>query len=446
MRVQIKPKKKIDIKDLYALKVSALWGELKQQHISFWFLCLYFLFEYTRPQVLYPVLDVLPWGMLSLLLTLITVFLNKSIVSLSNPLNKLIIAFSFIVILSGIFAFNSADSWEYKEAMLGWVIVYFLVINIVNTERRLILFIAAYLLLNLKMAQFGSIIWVKSGFSFVHTGLNGAPGWFTNSGEYAIQMLIYGSLALAFVISLSSYFGRYKRWILYAAAIMGYFAVMGASSRGSQFALAIIAVWFLIKQKNGFKGIMALIVLSIALFYLLPEEQIQRFQGVGEDRSSLQRLAYVDVGLEIIKEHPVLGVGYNNWISYMQFMYPNGVGIGQTIQESHNIYIQAASELGLLGLMCFLLMIIFAFINNSRTRKMAEQINNKLFYNLSYGLDAGLIGYLVAGTFVTVLYYPFFWIQITMIVMLNSVTKSVWLNITKKKSMVSRKVNDNKIE
>lgn len=35
-------------------------------------------------------------------------------------------------------------------------------------------------------------------------------------------------------------------------------------------------------------------------------------------------------------------------------------------------------------------------------------IDNELFFYLTYGLDAGLIGYLVAGIFVTVLYCPFF--------------------------------------
>ena len=34
-----------------------------------------------------------------------------------------------------------------------------------------------------------------------------------------------------------------------------------------------------------------------------------------------------------------------------------------------------------------------------------------------------LIAHLVAGTFVTVLYYPFFWIQLAMIVMVNNVTQ-----------------------
>lgn len=424
-----KSKKQIDIKEFYSLNIKSLWKGFRQEHISFWFLCFYFLLEYTRPQVLYPVLNILPWGLFALLLTLITSLMNKSAVKVSNPLNKLVIAFSIIIILSGIFAFNPALSWAYRNVMLTWVMVYFLVIKIVNTEKMIILFIVAYLLFNLKMAQFGSIIWMERGFSFAAYGLNGAPGWFQNSGEYAIQMLIYGSLAFAFVISLRDYLGRYKKWVMYIAAAMGYISVMGSSSRGSQFALAIIAVWFLMRQKNGFKGLIILVVLSIALLNLLPEKEMQRFRVVGEDNSSLQRLAYVEAGLKIIKEHPVLGIGYDNWASYMIHKYPEGVGPGKTIQVSHNIYIQAGSELGLTGLACFLLMALLAFINNSRTRRMADQIDNKLFYNLTYGLDAGLIGYLIAGTFVTVLYYPFFWIQITMIVMLNSVTKKQWLTM-----------------
>ena len=95
----------------------------------------------------------------------------------------------------------------------------------------------------------------------------------------------------------------------------------------------------------------------------------------------------------------------------------------QTIQQAHNIYIQAASELGVTGLFFYILLILFAFINNANTRSTSKSLENKLYLNVSYGLDAGLIGYLIAGNFVTVLYYPFFWVQIAMIVMLNNVVK-----------------------
>lgn len=416
-----------DIKGIYALKIGALWKGARQEHISFWMLCMYMLFEYMRPQLMFPQLNILPWGMVTLLLTLVTVFSNKSIVRVKNPINKLFIGFMVVIVISSIFSFDITASLLLKETMITWFIVYFLTINIVNSEKSLFIFLFFYLLLSFKMAQFGSIMWIKRGFSFTADGLSGAPGWFVNSGEYAIQMLIYGSLAMAFVISLSSKWSILKKTIFYIAAIMGFLSVMGASSRGSQVALAIIFVWIVLKQKNGFKGLVLLLLVSVTLFNFLPEEQKARFSSSGSDGSSLQRLAYIDIGLKSIQEHPVIGVGYNNWVPYMRSIYPEGVGPYETVQVAHNIYIQCAAELGLVGLMFFLLMVYHAFRNNFQTRQMAKQIDNRLFFNLSYGLDAGLIGFLIAGAFVTVLYYPFFWIQITMIVALNSVTKKIWL-------------------
>ena len=397
---------------------------MRQEHISLWMLCIYFFFEYVRPQSLYPVLDILPWGQLFLMLAVISAMLDKSVHWVKSTQNKYFILFLFTVILSGIFAFKPSVSWEYRNVMFGWFLVYFLTITVVNTERRLILFLLAYMLFNLKMGQHGAITWAQRGFSFASFGLIGSPGWFRNSGEYAIQMLIFGSLAISFFISLKNYWGRYKKIIMFACAATGYMAVMGASSRGAQIALAAIGIWMFLKQRGGLKGFIGIIVLSIVLFQFLPEEQISRFSDMGNDKTSLQRLAYWEYGLEVFKSNLLIGIGYHNWITYLQVMVPEGLGPSAMIQEPHNIYVQAASELGIFGLVFLFLLIINAFFINSQTRKIAKYKNNTLFYNLTYGFDAGLIGFLVAGSFVTVLYYPFFWIQIGMIVALNLVSRN----------------------
>lgn len=380
-------------------------------------------FEYVRPQSLYPAIDVLPWAQLCLLFTIITAIMNKSVVWVSHPMNKLFVLFGLVVVASGVSSYYPSVSWDSMNIMLGWAIVYFLMITIVNSEQRLILLILAYLLFNLKMAQHGGIGWAQRGFSFASYGLIGSPGWFRNSGEYAIQMLIYASLATAFVVSLKSYWGAVKKWILFIAASFGFLAVMGASSRGSQLALAAIAIWFVLRYRNGVKGLAMLLVSFFLLFSLLPEEQMERFKVMGEDSDSVQRLAYWEIGVEAAKEHPVLGIGYRNWMPYMSTLYPEGVGPYEKIQVSHSIYVEAAAELGFIGFLLFLIMIGYAFFTNSCTRKLTANRENPLLYNLSYGLDAGLIGFLVAGAFVTVLYYPFFWIQISMIVALNLVAK-----------------------
>ncbi len=77
----------------------------------------------------------------------------------------------------------------------GWYVIYFLVINIVTTEARFLLFLAVFLLCSFKLSLFGAKTWTLRGFAFTKWGLQGPPGYFENSGEFAIQMLMFSPLA-----------------------------------------------------------------------------------------------------------------------------------------------------------------------------------------------------------------------------------------------------------
>lgn len=427
MRLLKKQAPEPDIESLYKVEVIPIWQAFKSEHAGFLFLLVYYFFEYIRPQNLYPIIDILPWAQLSLALSIFFAFSDKTIKGVKHPLNILFITFLLIIVVSSLNSYYPAESWKNRNIWLSWLIVYYLTINIVNTEKRFFLFIIAYQLFNFKMGGGGAYTWASRGFSFADFGLIGSPGWFRNSGEFAIQMLIFGSIALAFVISLKGYWGKYKKWIFIVAAMSGYLSVMGASSRGSQLGLLVIFIVLALRSKNGFKGLILVAVFGVLLYSILPEAQLSRFKNMGDDRSSQQRIAFWKIGLDLIDKHPVLGIGYYNWVPVVADMYPEGVPPNKVIMTSHNIYIEAASEYGLIAFFVFLLMVISAFRTNSRTRKNVNFQETRLLYNLSLGLDAGLIGFLVAGFFVTVITYPFFWIQIAMIVALNNVSKKVKL-------------------
>ena len=413
----------ISINDLYAVKIRSIWLAVKQEHISFWALTIYFFFEYVRPQSIYPGLAIVPWAQIALLVAIFGAISDRTVKWVPNTENKIFAVFIIIVVLSSLFAFKPIVSWNARTDVINWILVYILVINILNTEKRFYIFILGYLLFSFKMSQHGFFSWARRGFSFTEWGLIGAGGWFQNSGEFAIQMLIFGSMSAAFVLALKERWGRYKKWFFYFMPFTAVMTVLGASSRGSQLGLLAIGALLMIRLKAGFKIFISLIVLMVLAYFLLPEEQIQRFTEIGDDKNSLTRLAYWAYGWDVIKDHPIFGVGYNNWLSYANYAVPDGVIYGR-IQLPHNIYIQIAAESGLLGLFGFLLLVIYAFVINARTRKMALQIEHKLYYFMTYGLSMGLVGYLVAGTFVTVFYYPFFWVQIALIVALHNITRN----------------------
>src|SRR5690606_10385394 len=73
-------------------------------------------------------------------------------------------------------------------------------------------------------------------------------------------------------------------------------------------------------------------------------------------------------------------------------------------------------------------MIIAHFIVNAQTRRMLRRLKDRgRFLSLmSIGLDGALVGFMVSGSFVTVLYYPYLWINLAMTVALyNSARHTV---------------------
>jgi putative inorganic carbon (HCO3(-)) transporter len=421
-------KKHIDIENLYAFKVRYIWSAFKQQHLSFWFLCFYLMFEYVRPQSIYTWIDVLPYSQIFLALTIICAFADPSVKWVSSLGSKLIILFALVIVLSGIFAFRPGTSLENYVFFLNWFLMYFLVLSIVNTEVRLFLFLCAFFLFNLKMAQHGFITWAQRGFAFTTWGLTGSPGWFRNSGEFALEMLIFTPLVGVFVYSLKDKWGVYKKWAMYIIPIAGAVSIIGSSSRGGQLALVAIALWLLLRSKKKLTAILVFIVIGFTLYSFLPEEQMQRFEEMGTDKTSLQRMVYWEYGLRIMNEYPVLGVGYFNWQDYLFFIEPGGVGPMKINEMPHNIFVQAGAELGYTGFIIFLAMIASMFYMNNSTRNIARD-KNALFFYLSYGLDAGLVGFLAGAFFITVLYYPFFWMQLAMVATLHSVATKKYLDV-----------------
>ncbi|MEJ2516386.1 MAG: O-antigen ligase family protein, partial [Gammaproteobacteria bacterium] len=140
----------------------------------------------------------------------------------------------------------------------------------------------------------------------------------------------------------------------------------------------------------------------------------------GEDKTSQLRMTYWMDGLDMIADNPVIGVGFGNWLPYYGEHYgATGIEFRADYELPHNIFIYAGAELGLVGLGVFLVMVLATFVINARTRAQARRNRDRFSELMAHGLDAGMIGFLVAGQFVTILYYPFFWVQASFAVALN---------------------------
>ena len=137
---------------------------------------------------------------------------NRLFVKIIMPIILLMMAlgasFYFVVLLSSIFAIWPSLAFSKIEVPVNWVILYFLIVSVVNSERRFILFALLYLLVNFKMSQFGFLSFAKRGFTYTVWGVTGSPGWFRDSGDFGIQMGLFAPFVIGFILALRKYWGQ----------------------------------------------------------------------------------------------------------------------------------------------------------------------------------------------------------------------------------------------
>lgn len=412
--------KEVPIEQFYALRPAAYWNQLKREHVSFWMLCAYLFVEYVRPQSIVPQLDVLPWAQTFLLLAIGMSFLDRKLRWVHDRASVFLLLFLLVIILASTFAEFPSISWDHFKDFFGWVIVYFLVINIVNTERRLLIFLAIFVLASFKLSFFGARLWAGRGFAFTDWGIMGPPGFFQNSGELAVQMLMFAPIVFCLALFMRPYVGRIKYFILLFIPVTAAMTVLGASSRGGQLGLAYQVYRVLLKTRLALRTLLLAVALGAVVWQLLPDEQKQRFTSIGEDRSSRQRLLYWEHGLEMIKEHPVLGVGYFNFPAFYERHYPQDM-LYPHAELPHNIFIQVGTDAGLLGLLCFALLLHRNVQCAKEVIRRCETEKAKPYAPLARGLLVAFWGFLIAGQFVTITYYPFFWMNLALTVALRNV-------------------------
>jgi len=407
---------------LNSLNISRIFKYGLSQKLSFWLMLLYFIFEYLRPQSMYPALNSIPWMQILILFWLLAIIIEEKLFSVKNSINKALNILFVVVLLSSSLALSPNTAFSNLKIIILLILCYYLIIYSITDEKQFFVFILFYLLINFKLSHFAFIKWVARGFEYEKFGAVVGQAWLRNPGEFGIQMCIAFAISSYFLISVWPHIHWVKKLILTSVPITCFGSVVASGSRGSflGFAFVLLGMWFYAKKKMIGTIILTLIIVSAP--FLISQRDMDRLQHMGAetDSTAQNRLERWAKGIEMVKAYPIFGVGYFNWAEADEKMF-NGTGA-----LSHNIFIECASELGIAGLFVFLLLIWLTLKNNRETRKIAIDNSfdqNKMYHNMAIAMDLSLLAYLVTGFFVTVFYYPYFWINLGMTVSLNNIAK-----------------------
>ena len=241
---------------------------------------------------------------------------------------------------------------------------------------------------------------------YVWLGEARAKGTFFNPNFFATYEVAVLSIALALLSGIPR--SEMKRWrsvFLWSIVAVTFCAFMVAQSRGALLAL-VTAVIFIGCYRFG-KIVLVILIVSFIAGIVIPNPLKQRMLDVStQDPYAFSRIDIWENSLERIVDRPLgIGLGMYKYTSF-QYRFPiesNIVRYGKRAESAHNEYLQMAVELGVGGLVIFLLGI------GMWRREVMVTLRSQLEpweRGLVTGLTGAVLGILAHGTVDSVFHEP----------------------------------------
>jgi putative inorganic carbon (hco3(-)) transporter len=350
---------------------------------------------------------------------LMVTFLIQKIRQEEFPLKKTVLDYSLIIffiiaLISMIPSKNLAMSFQGIHKLFRYLLLFIAARNLVRDDKALSILSWALVIGGL-IASLDALFQILLGrdpllgktlaLSF-HNLLRTTAG-FPNPNNFAS----YLAMLIPFTYAIGRYDTKYRNYY-FGILILMVTAFAFTYARPAALAIAVSAILFVCIRKDFF--ILAGAVLCfIAAVTLMPPEVRSWFSQVDSWKdffSDPSRSLHHQTAINMIKAHPLIGVGINTFdINYGQYHEASDTFTRWT---AHQAYLQIAAELGIIGLLVFLV-VLFTLLKQS-WQGFRAATNRPVIQNAILGLSAGMISFLLIAFFESNFWQPrqtnFFWL------------------------------------
>ncbi len=400
-------------------------GRASGYGLPFYLTLTYLALEYGRPQHTFPWiaglhLPGISIGLLALML------MRSGKFNLGGKAGRLLIGFLILMSFHIPFALNNYWAYQTTLGMAITFIGYFAVLGFVDSFKKYEIMIMTWIVLHIYL-----------GINSFFKGGRGIGGFLGDENDFALAL----NMVIPFTFFLAMEAKRSGKRLLYIT-ITGLFliCVVATFSRGGFLGLLAVGLYCGMKSRRKALSIVVVFLLASTLFYFSSQDYWQRMEtiktealfsgrGTGQERIYTWQAAW-----RMFLDHPILGVGPGNFEWNFEKYEPSGGLYGRLHggRAAHSLYFTLLPELGITGV--FLFLFILSEIWKSRkdimktvksqkvqiranlltregkgTQKNYLEDADKIYY-LSLAIEGSLVGYFVSGAFLSVLYYPNFWL------------------------------------
>lgn len=374
----------------------------------------YYLLEFLRPVDFIPALRPLKIVMLTELLTLIAwlFYLIKNHINIKwDIFNNLYIGFIAVMGITVITAMNNRFPFDLTQAMIVNFIIFLIATNVVDSKERLNSLIWLLLSIHAYHAIKGLYNFAIVGFVAAGQRTTGKTGSGFIGDENDFALALNTMIPFAYFLFMS-YRSGLKKYLCLFLLIIFAGGIVASNSRGGWVGLAAVIVFSIIRSKRKLLslGIVGVIILAILLF--APPDFMQQVQSISDtsEGTAQSRINYWKAAARMYIDNPIIGVGAGNgpirMPEYVQGFRSSSTQWGRTF---HGTLPQVLAELGTLGIVLYILMVIYALRTILGVRRKAVLEDDESMITLADGLTGAILGYLVSATFLSTAYYPQLW-------------------------------------
>lgn len=246
-------------------------------------------------------------------------------------------------------------------------------------------------------------------------------GPFNHANDFSAYLTVLFFIFLGLIQNSRRGFPRKTVLFFWTGLLAVLTCLAGTYSRGAWIAVAISCLFFAVAGRNKWLAAFVLVAILWAVFLAPPMVKnrlstlLDFKQGTVHERKELWGEA-----LRMIREKPFLGRGVNTYAKYEPFYKNSDLKLDD--QYAHNGYLHIAVELGLLGLLSFLVVMAYALVSGFKCFVKAKANFLALTgMSLIFGILAFLIHSATDTNLQSVLLVNLLWISVGLVVAIKGI-------------------------
>ena len=271
-------------------------------------------------------------------------------------------------------------------------------------------------------------------------GGKGIGGWMGDENDFCMVMNMAVPFGYFLLFSATSV-AQKMRYLGFLGSFI--LAAMASLSRGGFFGLASVGIYCWYRSPKKFNALIVVVVAVVFMLALAPATYWDEIASSGDEQdmkygTGAARLYTWGIGMEMFLYNPIIGIGQGNFPWTFE-IYEAGRRFHDRSmggRAAHNAWVTLAAELGLAGIIitggmlfqCYRdlkwIRMRFSPTNSKQERDQIVRAGEDVRMYLARAMEGSLIGFIVSGVFISILWYPALWIMVAFVVALRNISET----------------------